>query len=277
MSDTRHVVLIHGMWGHGKLLDDVRAAFEKRGYTVHTPTLRYHDLPIHDGAMKIATLSIRDYVEDLVALVRSLDTPPLLVGHSMGGLLAQLVAARTRHTGLVAMCPSPVAGIYATTLTNIRMVRPYFLRSRPWAEPVYPPSYERFRQWFAHTQPEDIARQIYDGLVCESGRAICDMFFSTMKLSTATVVGFAAVTTPVLIVGADRDPFSPPGVVRQTAARYQYATSVEIPRSDHMVLSGASLSITMGYIDDWLATTSYGPRLRTRVAHRSERCDPHDR
>jgi hypothetical protein len=47
--------------------------------------------------------------------------------------------------------------------------------------------------------------------------------------------------------------------VRQTAARYQYATSVEIPRSDHMVLSGASLSITMDYIDDWLATNQLQP------------------
>jgi hypothetical protein len=56
----------------------------------------------------------------------------------------------------------------------------------------------------------------------------------------------------VLIIGADRDPFSPPGVVRQTAARYRYATNIQIPRFDHMVLSGASLPITMNHIDEWL-------------------------
>jgi len=80
-----------------------------------------------DGAEKIASLSLRDYADDLVSLVNSLDSPPLLVGHSMGGLLAQLVAARTRHTGLVAACPAPAAGINASTPVNRRMARPYFL------------------------------------------------------------------------------------------------------------------------------------------------------
>jgi pimeloyl-ACP methyl ester carboxylesterase len=47
--------------------------------------------------MKIASLSLRDYTDDLVRFVNSLDHPPLLIGHSMGGLLAQLVAARTRQ------------------------------------------------------------------------------------------------------------------------------------------------------------------------------------
>ena len=42
--------------------------------------------------MKVASLSLRDYTDDLVAFVNSLDSPPLLIGHSMGGLLAQLVA-----------------------------------------------------------------------------------------------------------------------------------------------------------------------------------------
>src|ERR1700730_5480256 len=118
MSDTKHVVLIHGSFARGEQLAPARAAFEERGYIAHTPTLRHHELPLHEGAMKIASLSLRDYTDDLVAFVNSLDSPPLLVGHSMGGLLAQLVAARTRHAGLVAACPASAAGILGTTGTN---------------------------------------------------------------------------------------------------------------------------------------------------------------
>jgi hypothetical protein len=70
MSATRHVVLIRGNWGRGEQLAAARAAFELRGFTAHTPTLRYHELPMHDGAMKIASLSLRDYTEDLVSLGR---------------------------------------------------------------------------------------------------------------------------------------------------------------------------------------------------------------
>ena len=93
MSDTKHVVLIHGAWGRGELWASARAAFTERGYKAHTPTLRHHELPLHEGAMKIASLSLRDYTDDLVRFVNSLDRPPLLIGHSMGWLLAQLVAA----------------------------------------------------------------------------------------------------------------------------------------------------------------------------------------
>jgi pimeloyl-ACP methyl ester carboxylesterase len=253
VAEAKHVVLIHGAWSRGEQLAPARAAFEERGYTAHTPTLRHHELPSHEGAMKIASLSLRDYTDDLVAFVNSLDSPPLLVGHSTGGLLAQLVAARTRHAGLVAACPGSAAGIYGTTPTNLRMSLPYFLRPRPWAKPVYPPTLEQFRRWIGNTQTEDTAREIYDGLVCESGRAMCEMAVAVAKLSKATVVDFAAVTTPVLVMGGECDRIVPAGVVRQTAARYQHGTYLEIPRSDHMVFSGAALPVTMGHIDDWIA------------------------
>jgi pimeloyl-ACP methyl ester carboxylesterase len=97
VAEAKHVVLIHGSWSRGEQLAPARAAFEGRGYTAHTPTLRHHELPSHEGAMKVASLSLRDYTDDLVAFVNSLDSPPLLVSHSMGGLLAQLVAARIQR------------------------------------------------------------------------------------------------------------------------------------------------------------------------------------
>jgi pimeloyl-ACP methyl ester carboxylesterase len=254
MFGTKHVVLIHGNWGRGEQLAPVRAAFEQRGYTAHTPTLRHHELPAQEGAVKIASLSLRDYTDDLVGFVNSLDSPPLLVGHSMGGLLAQLVAARSRRTGLVAACPAPAAGINASTPANRRMARPYFLRLRPWAKPVRPPKFERFQQWIANTQTEDMARELYDGLVCESGRAQCEMLLAALKLSKATVVDYAAITTPVLVIGGECDRIVPAGAVRKTAARYQHGTSIEIPESDHMVFSGAALPVTMGHIDNWIAS-----------------------
>lgn len=134
----------------------------------------------------------------------------------------------------------------------MRMALPFFLRPRPWAKPVPPPKFERFRQWIANTQTEDTAREIYDGLVCESGRAQCEMLLATLKVSKATVVDAAAVEGPVLVIGGERDRIVPAGVVKQTAAQYQHADVVHMPRSDHMVFSGASLPVTMSHIDDWL-------------------------
>lgn len=257
MSDTKHVVLIHGTWGRGDSWGPARAAFEERGYTVHTPTLRHHELPLHDGALKIAPLSMRDYTDDLVALVDSLDSPPLLVGFSLGGLLAQLLAARTRHAGVVAACSSPAAGIFVPTPATLRsfgsVFGRHYLQPRPWAKPLYPTTWQRFRRWIANVQTEEAAREVFSELVCESGRVYCELAVPHLDRGKATTVNFAAVTTPVLAIRAECDRLVPPKVAPITAARYQRGTCVDIPRSDHLVFGGEALPVTMGHIDDWIA------------------------
>src|ERR1700744_2025345 len=102
MSAAGHVVLIHGTWARGDGWGPAQTAFEERGFTVHTPILRHHELPLQEGALKIAPVSLRDYTDDLVALVDSLGSPPLVVGLSPGGLVAQLVGGRSSRAGLAA-------------------------------------------------------------------------------------------------------------------------------------------------------------------------------
>jgi pimeloyl-ACP methyl ester carboxylesterase len=133
------------------------------------------------------------------------------------------------------------------------MPLPSFLRARPWAKPVRPPTSDRFRRWITNTQTKEVTREVYSDLVCESGRAYCEVGLAVTRLSKATVVDFAAVTTPVLAIGGQCDRIVPAGVARQTAAKYQHGSYVEIPGSDHMVFSGAALPITMGHIDGWIA------------------------
>jgi pimeloyl-ACP methyl ester carboxylesterase len=115
-------------------------------------------------------LSVRDYADDVSALVESLDSPPLVVGHSLGGLVAQLVAARTRHAGLVAATPAPAAGIFAIYPGTIRVFSGHYLQRRPWTEPLYPTPWKTFRRYVANTTDEPLARDLYSILVCESGR-----------------------------------------------------------------------------------------------------------
>lgn len=253
MSDPRHVVLVHGTWGNGDSLSDARRAFETRGYTVHTPTLRFHDLPLHEGADKIASLSVRDYADDVVALVDSLDSPPLLVGHSLGGLVAQLAAARTRHAGLVAATPAPAAGIFATYPGTIRLFGRHYLQMRPWTKPLYPVTWPVFRRYVTNTTDEQIARDVFSDLVCDSGRVYCELAFWILDRAKATKVDFAAITGPVLAIGGERDRTVNHRVGRATARHYDNGTYVEIPGSDHLVFHGTALPVTMARIDEWMA------------------------
>lgn len=252
---NQHVVLIHGSWSRGEQWAPARDAFTERGFTVHTPTLRHHELPLREGAAKIARLSIRDYVDDLVALVSSLDSPPLLVGHSMGGLLVQQIAARTAHAGMIAACPSAVgpSGINPTTLG---IALKHALTPRPWARPVYPPTWQRFSRGVAGTQTEEVAREAFNDLVCESGRVLFfELAMPWLDRSRAARVDYDAIAGPVLVIGGGQDRIVPPRLARRTAARYANASYVEIPGSDHMVFCGRALPITMSHIDDWVASS----------------------
>ncbi|GFG66146.1 alpha/beta hydrolase [Mycobacterium kubicae] len=250
---AKHVVLVHGSWSRGSQWAPARAAFEERGFTVHTPTLRHHQLPLAEGAREIARLSVRDYVADLTGLVSSLDSPALLVGHSLGGLLVQLVAGRTAHAGVIAACPSPVgpSGLNRTTL-GIAMV--HAAKPRPWMKPVHPPTWQRFRCAVAGAQTEDVARGAFNDLVCESGRALFfELAMPWLDRARAAEVERGRITGPLLVIAGEQDRIVPPRLARRIANRYPNASYAEIPGSDHLVFHGEALPITMGYIDNWVA------------------------
>lgn len=253
MSDCKHVVLIHGTWGNGDTLSDARHEFEHRGHTVHTPTLRYHDLPLAEGAGKVGPVSLRDYADDVVALVESLDSPPLLVGHSLGGLVAQLVAARAPHAGVVAATPGPAAGIFPMYPGGLRVFGRHYLQRRPWAKPLPPATWKVLRRYVTNTTDETLARALFSQLVCDSGRAYCELAFPFLDRAKAAKVDFSAIQAPVLAIGGERDRLVNLRIARTTAARYKNGTYVEIPGSDHMVLHGNALPVTMARIDEWMA------------------------
>ena len=97
---NRTIVFIHGTYGTGAVWEKYKRHFEDRGYTCLTPTLRYHDVdPKAAPRPQLGTTSLLDYAADLEADIRKLNAKPILIGHSMGGLLAQMLAARTGAGG----------------------------------------------------------------------------------------------------------------------------------------------------------------------------------
>lgn len=254
MSVVEHVVLIHGTWGRGSHFREARAAFEARGFVVHTPTLRHHELPLEEGSAQIATLSLTDYVDDLVAVCEALDSPPLILGHSLGGLLAQLVAARTAHAGLIGVCPAPAAGIFAMYPSMTRLFLSHYLQPRPWTKPLRP-TWEKFHVGGRITQTDEDSRALFADLVCESGRAYCEMAFPQLDRRKASRVNYTAVPGPVLIFGGGQDRTVAAAVCRSTASKYQNATYQEILDADHMLLFGEILETTMSHIDTWLTAS----------------------
>src|SRR4051794_33151545 len=102
---TKQVLLIHGTWCNGDNWGEFATALNARGYTVHAPSLRHHGNPQNTvpwtNAQKISKVGLLDYVADLKEIVETMDSPPIIIGHSVGALLAQLLAARVPSAGVV--------------------------------------------------------------------------------------------------------------------------------------------------------------------------------
>lgn len=252
MYSQKDAVLIHGTWGNGPdVWGEMAPEMEKHGFRVHTPTLRHHELPLLDGALKIANLSLLDYVEDLSRYIKELEAPPLIVGSSMGGLLAQLVAAGNPHVGVILLAPAPACGMFPYYPSMMRIFLNHFTQWGYWRKPLFP-EWRTFRWGVANEQKEEDALEFFKTLCTESGRAYAEMAFWFLDPKRASRVDVKAIRTPVLVFGGGRDRVVHPRIARLTAKRYKHGCYVHLPESDHMMMMGAELKNTMQHIDQWL-------------------------
>jgi pimeloyl-ACP methyl ester carboxylesterase len=100
------IVFIHGMWATPATFSGIRRRLEAAGYTTHAPALPFHDRdPAAPPPPDLGALGLEDYIAFLAAEIGRLPGPVIVAGHSLGGFLAQAVAARTGAAGLMLFTP----------------------------------------------------------------------------------------------------------------------------------------------------------------------------
>lgn len=255
------LVLVHGMWGGAWQWEGYRRRLAARGHRIQVPDLRHHDAAAAaDPPPRLGTVSLRDYVDDLDALIAGLPTPPVVIGHSLGGLLAQLLAARGRVAGAVLLTPAPPAGVPALRLSVVRAFAGVVTRWGFWRRPV--------RQGFAaaaatvyNRMPPDAQRALYDRSGFESGRVVLEVGLPWLDRRRAAAVDPARVTCPLLVVGARHDRITPVPVVRRIARRYgAVATYHELPDHAHWVLGEPGWERVADLVAGWVEGLPIGPR-----------------
>jgi pimeloyl-ACP methyl ester carboxylesterase len=108
------IVMVHGAFCGGWCFEHFRTPFEAAGFETIAPDLRGHAAGAPAGA--VIGVSMSDYAADIATLCDSLPEPPVLLGHSMGGLVAQLAARRAKIRALVLLAPSPPWGVMGSSL-----------------------------------------------------------------------------------------------------------------------------------------------------------------
>jgi pimeloyl-ACP methyl ester carboxylesterase len=257
VSEKPPIVMVHGMYATGQVWDLWKGYFQRAGYEVHTPTLRLHDVnPEAPPPEGIATLSVGDYVNDLEKFIQSLGRKPILFGHSMGGLLTQLLAARGLAQAAVLVTPAPPAGINAIKpkplLTFIRILSRWGF----WRKPHRPTRRAADFGMFNRLE-KSAADAEYSRFVHESGRALFEIAYWWLDGRHTTRLDFTNMPCDLLLLGASDDGTVAPSVVRATAKRYgARATYVELPGHSHFPLSEPGWEKVAQQCLDWLKARS---------------------
>jgi pimeloyl-ACP methyl ester carboxylesterase len=248
MAET--IVMIHGMWGSGWYWENFKGFFESKGYRCVIPTLRFHDMdPKGIPDPRLGTTSLLDYAADLEKLIRELDGMPIIMGHSMGGLLAQILGSRGLAKALVLLTPASPRGIIALKASVIKSFWSGLTTWGFWRKP--------FRQTFAEAEyamlelmPSESRKSIYDQFVYESGRAAFEIGFWLFDSKGAAKVDESKVTCPV-ISSLEKDRIHP----------ISYSKIAEVQGSGD--IQGTLGPCSLGY---WRARLATDRRVYRRVA-----------
>lgn len=254
MAVRRTIVFIHGMFLTPKSWRGWRRFFEERGYRCLAPAWPYHEeepsrlrrrVPAGAGDLELAPI-----VEEFSSVAAAEPEPPVLIGHAVGGLVAQAVVARGLARAAVCLCSMPPNRMLsprwsflrngAAIMNPLRGDRPFAMTER------------RFRRAFANRLTPEQAREAYSELVVPDSRNVM-----RSCLGKAGRLDLARPHAPLLFVAAEDDKIIPGRLSRRNAAAYRDEGSVvdfkAFPGRGHFILGEPGWEEVASYVDGWLA------------------------
>ena len=207
------LLFVHGAW-HGAWCWDEHFLpyFADHGYAAHAISLRGHGWSESNKSLKV--LRLADYVADVAQAVDELGAAPVLIGHSMGGLVVQKYLAGGSAAGGVLLASVPVKGVLATTLRIARRHPVAFAKANlTWSLWPIVATPELAREaFFGGAMADDDVARYHERLQDESYLGYLDMLFRLPKPERIEV--------PMLVLGGEQDTIFRPKEIRATAAAY---------------------------------------------------------
>ncbi|WP_262047381.1 alpha/beta hydrolase [Bradyrhizobium sp. Bra78] len=238
MSKT--IMLVHGAWVTTDCWAGFRKFFEDRGHKVVVPPWPYMDKPAEalqrSPDRRMAALTIKDLVDHFETHIRALPEPPILMGHSFGGLIVQMLLDRGLGAAGVAIDAGPPRGVLPSP-TATKSALPVLLAWRGWSR-ILTMSFKSFSTTFANTLPASQMKATYDRhIVPAPGR----IYFQA-ALGLGNGVTFKnPKRPPLLLIAAAEDRTSTPSMVRVMYRKHSRAPSrtdiLEFPSRSHWLIA----------------------------------------
>ncbi|MDW3849509.1 alpha/beta hydrolase [Micromonospora sp. BRA006-A] len=237
------IVLIHGLWMTSRSWEHWAQRYSARGFQVLTPAWPGMDREVEElraDPAPIAAQRIADIADHYEAIIRDLPRPPIIMGHSFGGLIAQLLADRHLGAAVVAVHPAPVRGVLKLPPSTLRSG--YSILHNPAnrhrAVPFTP---EDFRYAFGNTisqEQSDAAWERY--AVPGAGHVLFEAAFANLDPNSATEIDKKrSDRAPLLITAGGEDHVVPASLATSISNLYRSSTALtgyrEFPGRSHFV------------------------------------------
>ncbi len=248
------VLLIHGMWATPATFAPLRQHLEAAGHVTYAPALPFHERsPDAPPPPELGRLSVAGYVDYLVGEVAKLPEVPVIAGHSMGGFLAQAVAARVRPPGLMLFAPAATASTNVASLDPLRTLARVTTRGNWWKSPTRIDA-DHARWGIYNEVPPAVADAEIAALVWDSGRVLFEMALPWLARTGSTQVDYARLKCPALVIVGDRDRITPAGIARATARQLGGPVDYhELPGVGHWLWWGSTGERVAVLAEHWLA------------------------
>ena len=235
----QHTILfVHGMWSTHQVWAPLVEVFRARGHRCIVPDLPHHAPGLTGPPQALGATSLVTYLDFLIDLLEQDggDAAPVVVGHSMGGLLALLLAGRGEVSGVAAVASAPPAPILLSNHDTLSFFsRVAYSALVPWESPHRPgPDLARENLFPNHAEAD--AQRMIDGLVWESGRAACEIGMWHLDLNRATHLDVDTVTAPQFVAGAELDRVLPAHLAENIAAALPDARLEIYPGRSHWII-----------------------------------------
>ncbi|HEU5368594.1 MAG TPA: alpha/beta hydrolase [Ktedonobacterales bacterium] len=257
MSNT--IVFVHGAFMTPLCWEKMLGYFEGKGYTCLAPAWPHKDVPIEQlrkQPQALAGLGVTEIVDHYERVIRGLNEPPILIGHSFGGLFVQMLLDRGVGVAGVAIDPAPPRGVLPMG-TALKANAWILFTWRGWKKVIFS-SLKAFSYAFVHTLPAAEQRAIYEKYVVpETGRIFFQAGFALLDLRQAVRVNFRnAARAPLLITAGLADKVVPALMVRANFKKYRGSPArtdfKEFPGQTHWLIAQQGWEDVAGYIETWL-------------------------
>ena len=253
------VVFAHGAFCGGWAFDSFREPFEAAGFETHAPNLPHHER----GAdlEQLAQAGLKEYTHAIAHYVSTLRAPPVLVGHSLGGLVVQLAAMQAPIAGLVLLAPSAPWGVPPTTLDEHGNHLGLSMLGDYWRRPV-PPDYRVARATTLDRLSKEDARRAFARFVPESGRAIREAMQWWLDTSMSSQAPVYRITAPVLGLAGGKDRVNPSSIVHRVISRFPngQAHFHEFPEMSHWLVGEPEAADVAAFTLQWLEARAIAPK-----------------